>query len=208
MSHLMTKPTKWLCAQRRLRSAWAFPQSDQSLCYALYRKLKTQGFFTADSEDSDDWMDAQADPSLRCAHRSFCWFCPAPAQISTSWLLVRDRHQNTHGDSKTYSTTINSLPQIRMYNENEFPHTEKIYKSIHVTEKSNSSCNKNILKTWQRLGAISQWLNNIEYKNMKTLQYMSHLMTKQTKWLCSQQRLRSAWASAQSDQSLRCLLNG
>ena len=27
-----TKPTKWLCAQRRLRSAWASAQSDQSLC--------------------------------------------------------------------------------------------------------------------------------------------------------------------------------
>ena len=28
MSRDMTKPTKWLCAQRRLRSAWASPQSD------------------------------------------------------------------------------------------------------------------------------------------------------------------------------------
>ena len=27
----MTKPTMWLCAQQRLRSAWAFAQSDQSL---------------------------------------------------------------------------------------------------------------------------------------------------------------------------------
>ena len=35
MSRLMTKPTKLLCAQRRLRSAWAFAQSDQSLCFAL-----------------------------------------------------------------------------------------------------------------------------------------------------------------------------
>ena len=34
--------------------------------------------------------------------------------------------------------------------------------------------------------------------------YMSRDMTKPTKWLCAQQRLRSAWASAQSDQSLRC----
>ena len=34
--------------------------------------------------------------------------------------------------------------------------------------------------------------------------YMSHDMTKQTKWLCAQWRLRSAWASAQSDQSFRC----
>ena len=29
-----------------------------------------------------------------------------------------------------------------------------------------------------------------------------------TKWVCTQLRLRSAWASAQSDQSLRCALNG
>ena len=29
-------------------------------------------------------------------------------------------------------------------------------------------------------------------------------VTKPTKWVCSQRRLRSAWASAQPDQSLRC----
>ena len=33
---------------------------------------------------------------------------------------------------------------------------------------------------------------------------MSRLLTKPTKWLCAQRKLRSAWASAQSDQSLRC----
>ena len=32
MSRLMMKPTKWLCDQRSLRSAWASTQSDQSLC--------------------------------------------------------------------------------------------------------------------------------------------------------------------------------
>ena len=31
MSRLMTKPTKWRCVQRRLRSDWAFAQSDHSL---------------------------------------------------------------------------------------------------------------------------------------------------------------------------------
>ena len=35
LSRDMTKPTKWVCAQRRLRSAWAFAQSDQSLRWAL-----------------------------------------------------------------------------------------------------------------------------------------------------------------------------
>ena len=35
MSRLMTKPTKWMCAQRRLGSAWASAQFDQSLRCAL-----------------------------------------------------------------------------------------------------------------------------------------------------------------------------
>ena len=34
--------------------------------------------------------------------------------------------------------------------------------------------------------------------------HMSRLMTKPTMWLCAQRRLRSAWASAKSDQGLRC----
>ena len=37
---------------------------------------------------------------------------------------------------------------------------------------------------------------------VKLFLYMSRDMTKPTKWLCVQQRLRSAWAPAQSDQSL------
>ena len=33
-------------------------------------------------------------------------------------------------------------------------------------------------------------------------------MTKPTMWVCTQPRLRSAWASVQSDQRLHCVLNG
>ena len=53
MSRDMTKPTKWLCTQPRLRSAWASSQSDQSLrCCALW-VAKDPRFLHADSEDSD-----------------------------------------------------------------------------------------------------------------------------------------------------------
>ena len=57
MSCLMTKPTKWLCAQRRLRSAWAFAQSDQSLLCAQC-VAKDPSFLHGDSDDSDQtgWM--------------------------------------------------------------------------------------------------------------------------------------------------------
>ena len=34
--------------------------------------------------------------------------------------------------------------------------------------------------------------------------HLSRNMTKPRKWLCAQRRLRSTWASAQSDQILRC----
>ena len=40
-----------------------------------------------------------------------------------------------------------------------------------------------------------------------TLKYLSPDMTKSKIWVCAQRRLGSAWASAQSDQSLRCALN-
>ena len=52
LSRLMTKPTKWLCAQRRLRSAWASAQSDQSTLCAHW-VAKDPRFLHADSEYSD-----------------------------------------------------------------------------------------------------------------------------------------------------------
>ena len=45
MSRDMTKPTNWMCAQRKLRSAWASAQSDQSRHCALNEKLRTQACF-------------------------------------------------------------------------------------------------------------------------------------------------------------------
>ena len=72
ISHDMTKPTKWMCAQRRLRSAWASAQSDQSL--------------RCPHEES--WADAQADLSLRRAHSHFVGFV-----MSRPLLKVLTSHQ-------------------------------------------------------------------------------------------------------------------
>ena len=52
MNRDMTKPTKWLCAQRRLRSAWASAQSDPSLL-PTWRKLESLATHWVHSEDSD-----------------------------------------------------------------------------------------------------------------------------------------------------------
>ena len=67
LSRLMTKPTKWLCAQRRLRSAWASAQSSLS----TWRKLRSLPTHWAPLSTQrrlwSDWADAQADLSLRSA---------------------------------------------------------------------------------------------------------------------------------------------
>ena len=64
MSHDMTKPAKWLCAQRRLRSVW----SESSL--SAWRKLGS----LAQRRLWSDWEDTQADLSLRWAHTHFVGF--------------------------------------------------------------------------------------------------------------------------------------
>ena len=57
-NHCVTAaPTKWMCAQRGLRSAWASAQSGQSSLCAQW-VAKDTSFLHADSEDSDqtEWM--------------------------------------------------------------------------------------------------------------------------------------------------------
>ena len=52
MSRLLTKPTKWQCAQRRLRSSWASAQSNQS-SLTVRRNIGSSATRWANCEDSD-----------------------------------------------------------------------------------------------------------------------------------------------------------
>ena len=64
--------------------------------------------------------------------------------------------------------------------------------------------NNTYIRKYQRFSCISRHDFPLDWPGQGN---MSRNMTKPTKWLCAQQRLRSAWASAKSDQSLRCALN-
>ena len=85
MSRDMTKPTKWVCAQRRLRSAWASAQSDQSLRCAFNGQLRTQAVFMRTAKTlirlgrCPGWSE-----SSMGAH-SFCWFCHVAAEIDIAF---------------------------------------------------------------------------------------------------------------------------
>ena len=79
-----------LYTQRRFRAAWASKPSDRSLRCAFW-VAKVPMLLHVDSEDS--WLekaDAQADPSLCWAQRSFCWFFHAAAQMIHEFFTFAD----------------------------------------------------------------------------------------------------------------------
>ena len=79
MSRDMTKPTKWLCAQRRLRSAWASAQSDQSLRCALNGYLRTQAFFMRTAKTLIRLSRYPGWSEYSLGTQSLCWFCHVAA---------------------------------------------------------------------------------------------------------------------------------
>ena len=70
-----------MCAQRRLRSAWASTQSDQSL-RCPHEETLSLATHWAHSEDSDQTGHPVWSESSLGAHWSFCWFCHVAAYVS------------------------------------------------------------------------------------------------------------------------------
>ena len=115
LSRDMTKRTKWLCVQRRLRSAWESAQSDQSLparlkkawvhSYPLsaQRRLIRLGGCPGWSESS---LGAQ----------SFCWFCHVAAHISFFSFSVMEllfyQWSSAHGFSLVLLCRMKNLKYI------------------------------------------------------------------------------------------------
>ena len=48
---------------------------------------------------SSDWADAQADLSLRWAHRSFCWFCHEVAYLEDNVAICLANAKDTPTDA-------------------------------------------------------------------------------------------------------------
>ena len=74
MSHLMTKPTMWLCAQWRLRSAWASASLIRVFAVRMKKAWVLSYPLSAQRRLWSDWADAQADLSLPWAHTHFVGF--------------------------------------------------------------------------------------------------------------------------------------
>ena len=124
VSRDMTKPTKWLCAQRRLRSALASAQSDLSLRCALMG-AKDTSFLLADSENWSDWADAQAYLSLRWTHTHFVGFVmsrliyvPKSFVLSTGRGSLIGSEFAWHASSPEFDPHVRHILSWRLGHEN------------------------------------------------------------------------------------------
>ena len=85
MSGDMTKPTRWVCAQRRLRSAWASAQSDQSLrcpheeSLGPYLPIRRPAKTLIRLGGCPGWSESSL------GAKSLCWFCHVVTQVSFPW---------------------------------------------------------------------------------------------------------------------------
>ena len=83
-----TKPTKWHVRPAKthirlgIRPVWS-----ESLLSA-WRKLESLTTNWAHNEDSDHWVDCEAELGLLWADMLFCWFCHALAHFCFSSLLL------------------------------------------------------------------------------------------------------------------------
>ena len=84
-------------AKTLIRLAGCPGWSESSLCAKVILLVLSVGIWGPNVSSCgqrrlwSDWPAVQADLSLRCAQRSFCWFCHVPAHIPTSRI-----HANTY----------------------------------------------------------------------------------------------------------------
>ena len=147
--------------------------SESSLCAQWV--AKDLRFLHADSEDWSDWADAQADLSLRWAHSRIVDFV-----IVTAQFFLND-----------YKWLIMAVPVFGSVRSFRF----QLHTLVFVF-----FCIFSSLKLLTKDFLIHV---HVSHACVVCANKLSRDMAKPTKWVCAQRRLRSAWASAQSDQSLR-----
>ena len=131
-----------------------------------------------------DWADAKAEPSSLGA-QSFYWFCHEAAHMS-----IASPESNIQ---RYLSRSITKPTKWPMR-----PTKTRISLGIIFMRTA-----KTLIRLFIPLHAFYSSFLLVPIVALPW-DLLSRDMTKPTKWVCAQRRLRSAWASAQSDQNLRC----
>ena len=230
-----------MCAQRRLRSAWASAQSDRVFAGRMKKAWVLSYPLSAQRRLWSDWADAQADLSIRWAHMPFCWFCHEAAQIVINvdvfsnfspppflldhwFIMIALKCMGTAEEAQNlrcpFSFKLNaksrwSGPRVNMKIPCQrmrcaffsfFFYHELFFQFQLVFVIRSRATGNDFSQTrdypWNKGKTLPDLIINV-------VQVMwAASWQNQQNDVCVKRRLRSAWESAQSDQSLRCALNG
>ena len=81
MNRFMTNPTKWSVRPAQIQISLGIPPVWSVFAVHSMGSWGPNVSSCGQRRLWSDWADSQADLRLRWAHRSFCWFCLAAAQI-------------------------------------------------------------------------------------------------------------------------------
>ena len=90
-----------MCAQRRLRSAWASAQSDQSLCCALNGWLRTHAVFMRTAKTLNRLGECPGWSQSSLGRQSYCWYYHEAAHFIASKGFLRVVGRNDLGSLKS-----------------------------------------------------------------------------------------------------------
>ena len=175
-----------ICKHQRHRSACASAQSDQRLCCLLPGQYTTSTCYIQKFKTLASFWSWAARFESELVRNPEDWFSGDEAQFiqySYQFPALGNPFLYFSHCLELYSCWLWTLYQEII----------KILKSLCLTT---FNCWTQIFYLNALNSAFIRW------------SHMNCIMTKPTKWVCAQQRLRSAWASAQSDQSLCCALSG
>ena len=144
-----------MCAQRRLRSAWASTQSDQSLL-SVRRKLESLAIHWAPAKTLIRLGGCPGWSESLLGAQSFCWFCHVVAQMSFKvWNPIKTRSCRQNLGLKS--------------------HSDGLYPSCTLNQRTNAS----VLLTWKlRICWIRTRLEIHDYMLYKLSSMQKHLGNK------------------------------
>ena len=104
LSHLMTKPTKWLCSSEDSDQHGHLPGLIRVFAVRIRETVGPKLPTECKRKLLSDWEDAQAHLSLCWAHMPFCWFCRVAAHFKNTVLILTNKcpFSNKHPPHPTF----------------------------------------------------------------------------------------------------------
>ena len=172
MSHDITKPTKWVCHQRRLRSPGHPPSLIRVFTVRMKKAWVLRYPLSTQRRLWSDWADAQADLSLRWEHTHFVGFVMLRLIYWQTVIqqIVIQMHDKLLSNIVTFITAF-LLPRVVAPTECTAMKTTQCLRRCQSLSLHGQLLSKILSCSWELLASWYLWLSSYGelHKNLKNL---------------------------------------